>query len=171
MADAQFAWSKSMDTSSAPYSEQIYPYDPSLNYGRSDYNVGKAFKLFGMWQPVFFHGSNSWMEKIAGGWSLSGIFNYSLRIPLEPGGEFMVEASIAELAVIHNCSQRPTWAALAAAPATINSRPVRTILSVARHIFRRQPTPPTAAPTSDPRFRRPVSVATRLLAPDTGTWI
>src|SRR2546430_6753090 len=51
-------------------SEQDYPYNLSLNYGRSDYNVGKAFKLFGMWEPVFFHGSKGWMEKIAGGWSL-----------------------------------------------------------------------------------------------------
>ena len=84
MADAQFAWAKSMDTSSAPYSEQIYPYDPSLNYGRSDYNVGKAFKLFGMWQPVFFHGSNSWMEKIAGGWSLSGILTLHTGFPWTP---------------------------------------------------------------------------------------
>jgi len=84
MADAQFTWAKSMDTSSAPYSEQIYPYDPSLNYGRSDYNVGKAFKLFGMWQPVFFHGSNNWMEKIAGGWSLSGILTLHSGFPWTP---------------------------------------------------------------------------------------
>jgi hypothetical protein len=83
-ADAQFAWSKSMDTSSAPYEEQDYPYDPALNYGRSDYNVGKAFKVFGVWQPVFFHGSNSWIEKIAGGWSLSGIFNIHSGFPWTP---------------------------------------------------------------------------------------
>jgi hypothetical protein len=84
MADAQFAWSKSMDTSSAPYSEQDYPYNPSLNYGRSDYNVGKAFKLYGLWQPVFFHGSRGWMEKIAGGWSISGIFNIHSGFPWSP---------------------------------------------------------------------------------------
>jgi len=84
MSDAQFTWSKSMDTSSAPYSEQIYPYNPSLNYGRSDYNVGKAFKLYGMWQPVFFHGSNGWMEKVAGGWSLSGIWNWHSGFPWNP---------------------------------------------------------------------------------------
>ncbi len=63
MADVQYTWSRSMDTSSAPYSEQLYPYDLGLNYGRSDYNVTNAFKLYGMWQPVFFHGSNSWLEK------------------------------------------------------------------------------------------------------------
>jgi hypothetical protein len=83
-ADTQFAWSKCMDTSSAPYSEQPYPFNPSLDYGRCDYNVSKAFKLFGVWQPVFFHGSNSWMEKIAGGWSLSGIFNAHSGFPWTP---------------------------------------------------------------------------------------
>lgn len=84
MADAQFTWSKSMDTSSGPYFEQPYPYHLDLNYGRSDYNVGRAFKLFGMWQPVIFHGSNNWMEKIAGGWSISGIFNIHSGFPWSP---------------------------------------------------------------------------------------
>jgi len=83
-ADTQFTWSKCMDTSSAPYSEQPYPYDQSLDYGRCDYNVGKAFKVFGVWQPVFFHGSNSWLEKVAGGWSLSGIFNIHSGFPWSP---------------------------------------------------------------------------------------
>jgi carboxypeptidase family protein len=84
LIDAQYAWSKSMDTSSAPYSEQPYPYNLNLDYGRSDYNVANAFKIFGMWQPVFFHGSNSWMEKIAGGWSISGIFNWHSGFPYSP---------------------------------------------------------------------------------------
>src|SRR6267154_1768680 len=83
-ADAQFTWSKCMDTSSAPFSEQPYPFDLGLNYVRCDYNVGKAFKVFGVWQPVFFHGSNGWLEKIAGGWSLSGIFNIHSGFPWTP---------------------------------------------------------------------------------------
>ena len=80
MADAQYTFSRSMDTSSAPYSEQLYPYDLSLDYGRSDYNVTNSFKLFGMWQPNFFHG-DTWVNKIAGGWSLSGIFNWHSGFP------------------------------------------------------------------------------------------
>jgi hypothetical protein len=84
MADAQFTFAKSMDTSSAPYSEQIYAYNPAINYGPSDYNVAKAFKLFGMWQPVFFHGNRAWLERIAGGWSLSGIFNWHSGFPWTP---------------------------------------------------------------------------------------
>jgi hypothetical protein len=83
-ADAQFTWSKCMDTSSGPYFEQPYPFNLNLDYGRCDYNVGKAFKLFGVWQPVFFHGSNGWLEKIAGGWSLSGIFNLHSGFPWTP---------------------------------------------------------------------------------------
>ncbi len=84
MADTQFTWSKCMDTSSGPYYEQPYPYNPALSYGRCDYNVGKAFKLFGSWQPVFFHGSNRWLEKIAGGWTVSGIFNIHSGFPWSP---------------------------------------------------------------------------------------
>jgi hypothetical protein len=84
MADAQFTWSKSLDTSSGPYFEQPYPFSPDLNYGRSDYNVGKAFKIFALWQPVFFRGSHGWLEKIAGGWSLSGIFNLHSGFPWTP---------------------------------------------------------------------------------------
>jgi hypothetical protein len=84
LVDAQYTWSKCMDTSSAPYSEQPYPYNLSLDYGRCDYNVQDAFKLFGVWQPVFFHGSHSWVEKIVGGWSLSGIFNWHSGFPWTP---------------------------------------------------------------------------------------
>src|SRR5665213_2122613 len=84
MMDAQFTWAKSMDTSSAPYSEQDYPYDSSLDYGRSDYNIGKQGKLYAMWQPTFFHGDYSWAEKIVGGWSLSGILNVHTGFPWTP---------------------------------------------------------------------------------------
>ena len=84
MADVQFTWSRSMDNTSRPYSEPYYPYDPNLSLGRSDFNIGKSFKLYAMWQPVFFHGSNSWMEKIAGGWSLSGILNIHSGFPWSP---------------------------------------------------------------------------------------
>src|SRR5712672_3226468 len=83
-ADTQFSWSKCMDTSSGPYFEQPYPFNLNLDYGRCDYNVGKAFKLFGVWQPIFFRGSNSWLEKIAGGWSISGIFNIHSGFPWTP---------------------------------------------------------------------------------------
>lgn len=83
MADAQFTWSKTMDTSSGPYYEPYYPYDPGLDYALSDYNVGKAFKLYGMWQPTLFHG-NSMLDKVVGGWTISGIFNLHSGFPWSP---------------------------------------------------------------------------------------
>ncbi len=84
MADVQYSWSKSMDTSSAPYSEQYYLTNLNWNYGRSDYNVASAFKMYGNWSPVFFKGNNAWIEKLAGGWSISGIFNAHTGFPWNP---------------------------------------------------------------------------------------
>jgi Carboxypeptidase regulatory-like domain len=84
MADAQFVWAKTMDDGSLPYFRDPYPYFPSYARGRSDYNVGKAFKLYGLWQPVFFRGSHGWLEKIVGGWSVSGIFNLHTGFPWTP---------------------------------------------------------------------------------------
>lgn len=82
--DTQFAWQKSMDDGSGPYEEDPYPYNPHYARGRSDFNVGKSLKVFGLWQPVFFHGEHGWIEKVAGGWSLSGIFNLHTGFPWTP---------------------------------------------------------------------------------------
>jgi hypothetical protein len=83
--DAQFMWAKSMDNASGPYEEDpYYPENPSLSWGRSDYNVGKSFKAFGLWQPVIFKGKNGWLEKVAGGWTLSGIYNVHTGFPWTP---------------------------------------------------------------------------------------
>jgi hypothetical protein len=73
-AEAQYTWAHSMDTDSGPYTRDPYLYNPKYSYGRSDFDVNQSFKLFGVWQPVIFHGANNWAEKLAGGWSLSGIF-------------------------------------------------------------------------------------------------
>jgi hypothetical protein len=85
-ADAQFMLAKSMDTDgSGPYYEDEYfPEGAGYSYGRSDFNVGKSFKLFGLWQPVFFHGENRWIEKIAGEWTFSGIYNFHTGFPWSP---------------------------------------------------------------------------------------
>ena len=85
-ADAQFQWAKSLDTDgSGPYYEDPYfPLGTGYSYGRSDFDISKSLKIFGLWQPVLFHGGASWMEKIAGGWSLSGIFQYHTGFPFSP---------------------------------------------------------------------------------------
>jgi hypothetical protein len=75
-AEAQFTWGRSSDTGSGPYSRDAYLYHPAYSFGRSDFDINHSFKLFGVWQPVIFHGDRSWMEKAAGGWSLSGIMSF-----------------------------------------------------------------------------------------------
>ncbi len=84
--DAQYQYAKSLDTDgSGPYYEDEYfPLGAGYSYGRSDFNVGQSVKVFGLWQPVFFHGKNSWAEKIAGGWSLSGIMQIHSGFPWTP---------------------------------------------------------------------------------------
>jgi len=72
-ADAQFTWARSLDTDSGPYSRDAYLYNPAYSFGRSDFDINKSLKVFGVWQPVIFHGGHAWAEKVAGGWSLSGI--------------------------------------------------------------------------------------------------
>jgi Carboxypeptidase regulatory-like domain len=80
-ASAHFTWAKAMDENSGPYFQDPYPFNSHAAYGRADYNVQNAFKLFGLWQPVFFRGSHSWLEKVAGGWSVSGVWNLHSGFP------------------------------------------------------------------------------------------
>ncbi len=80
MFDAEFNYSRTMDTGSGPYYEDPYPYAPRLAYGRSDFDFGKAFKLYGLWQPVFSHG-NYLSRLAANGWSVSGIYNVHTGFP------------------------------------------------------------------------------------------
>ena len=84
--DAQFMWAKSLDTDgSGPYYEDPYfPLNPAFSYGLSDFNIGKSFKLYGLWQPVIFHGAQGWVEKVAGEWSLSAIWNAHTGYPYSP---------------------------------------------------------------------------------------
>ena len=83
-ASAQFTWARAMDELSGPYYEDPYPGNPSNAYGRANYDVRDAVKIFGLWQPVFFRGNHSWIEKVAGGWSLSGIWNWHTGFPWDP---------------------------------------------------------------------------------------
>jgi hypothetical protein len=71
--EGQFAWAHSMDNNSGPYYRDTYLFNPGLSMGRSAFDINKSFKLFGVWQPVLFHSGHEWLEKMAGGWTLSGI--------------------------------------------------------------------------------------------------
>ena len=74
--DAQYSFAHSFDTNSGPYYRSPYLYNTRYSYGRSDFDIADNIKLFGIWQPTIFRGGHDWKEKVAGGWSISGIFTY-----------------------------------------------------------------------------------------------
>ncbi len=82
-ADVQYRWAKSLDGGSGPYTEPDYQFLPGFNWGPSDFDSRNMIKLFGVWSPIFFH-SNSWAEKVAGGWTVSPIYNYHSGFPFNP---------------------------------------------------------------------------------------
>jgi hypothetical protein len=82
--DVQYRFSESMDNESGPYSISNYQWDPRVDWGPSDYDVTHAFKLWGIYSPKLFHGDRSWLEKVAGGWSFSGILNAHSGFPWTP---------------------------------------------------------------------------------------
>src|SRR4030095_13837483 len=82
--DTQYRWSKSLDIGSNNFATGEYEYDPRTMYGPSDYDTTHAFKIFGVWSPTIFRGNRGWMEKIVGGWTVSGILNMHSGFPWTP---------------------------------------------------------------------------------------
>jgi len=64
-----------MDSGSNAYAGSLYQYNIRTGFGTSDYDVRHAFQGgYGILFPhVFRPGSRSWLEKVAGGWTISGI--------------------------------------------------------------------------------------------------
>lgn len=82
--DTQYRLSHGLDSGSNAYSSGYYPWNLATGFATSDYDVRHAFKMFGVWSPTIFRGSQSWVQKIAGGWSLSGILNAHTGFPWTP---------------------------------------------------------------------------------------
>ena len=79
--DFQYRYAKSSDNASGPYTVGYYQWNPAYNYGPSDFDVTHAFKAYGIYSPVLFRGEHGWLEKIAGGWTFSGILNAHSGFP------------------------------------------------------------------------------------------
>ena len=81
--EGQYTWSRSMDEGSTPYNQDAYaPISIHDVYGKSDYNAQNYFRVFGLYQPTFFH--ESWLHALADGWSLGGTYNYHTGFPWTP---------------------------------------------------------------------------------------
>jgi Carboxypeptidase regulatory-like domain/TonB dependent receptor len=82
--DAQYAYSKSMDDASFDFFfDSQYPFNAGAAYGPSDYDATHNFKFWGVWTPRLFE-SQSWKEKVAGGWTFSGILSAHSGFPWTP---------------------------------------------------------------------------------------
>ena len=82
--NAEYRWSKSLDTCSQDACRQTYPFDQKTEYGPSDFDVSQSFRTFGVWELPFLRGRKDWAGKLAGGWDLSGILTASSGFPWTP---------------------------------------------------------------------------------------
>jgi hypothetical protein len=80
---SQYRYSVCMDDASGNNAVPFYPWLSQSSWGHCDYDVRRAFKTFGVWSPRIFKGDD-WKEKVIGGWSLSGIFNWHTGFPWSP---------------------------------------------------------------------------------------
>jgi len=103
--ESQYRWARGLDTGSNNYSPAqhngacscdggSYMFTMKNDYGPSDFDVTHYFKVFGIWSPTIFHGEKSFLEKTAGGWSLSGILNFHSGYPWNPNDPNMGQNSI-----------------------------------------------------------------------------
>jgi Carboxypeptidase regulatory-like domain len=82
--DTQYRLSHTIDSGSNAYAGGFYQWNLATGFATSDYDTRNAFKVYGIWSPTIFKASNSWMEKLVGGWSLSGILNAHSGFPWTP---------------------------------------------------------------------------------------
>jgi hypothetical protein len=86
--DAQYAFSKAEDNQSGDFhgdfDQGAYPFVRQTDFAPSDFDVRHNFKLYGIWTPRIFRGSNGWLEKIVGGWTITGILNAHTGFPYTP---------------------------------------------------------------------------------------
>jgi hypothetical protein len=113
--DGQYRYSKCMDQGSNSFAIDNYPWNPASAWGPCDYDATHVFKLYGVWTPKIFHG-NGWKEKIIGGWSLSGIFNWHSGFPWTPSYDNIGGANTCDLVFLNaGCTNGATNLLLPAA--------------------------------------------------------
>ena len=84
MLNVNYTWSHSTDNLSSTFSDGYWGnywlgytdyFNPSLDYGNSDYNVAQRFVVSAVWDlPWMKNSSNAFARAALGGWSMSPIF-------------------------------------------------------------------------------------------------
>jgi Carboxypeptidase regulatory-like domain/TonB dependent receptor len=93
--DGQYTFAKAQDNASGDFHGDFDPgadpFNRQADFAPSDYDVRHSFKLYGVWTPRIFHGDNSMLEKVAGGWTVTGILNAHTGFPWTPFYNVQVE--------------------------------------------------------------------------------
>lgn len=79
--DAQYRLSRSTDQGSQDYYSDNYPFDINASNGPADFDVTHDFKVWSVWTPFLLQGYNKWLDKLTGGWTISGILNAHSGFP------------------------------------------------------------------------------------------
>jgi len=82
--DTQYRYSKNTDIGSQDYFMDMYPWNLANALGPSDFDVTHSLKIWGIWTPKIFRGGANWMEKVLGGWTISGIVSAHSGFPWTP---------------------------------------------------------------------------------------
>lgn len=90
--DASYTYAKSMDDNSGPYTMDPYSYNPYYLRARSDFNVGNALKIYGVYNPKFYYGNNALAKIALNGFNVSGIYNLHTGFPWTPTVNYGTEA-------------------------------------------------------------------------------
>lgn len=84
---ANYRWAKSIDQLSYEgpgfVTNQTYPQDNRTERGPSDFDVRHYFNLSSIWELPFLKGSSA-VDKILGGWAISGVLTKSTGFPFTP---------------------------------------------------------------------------------------
>jgi hypothetical protein len=82
--DVQYRFSKSVDDATRDYSTDLYPWNRSFSYGPSDFDIPHYYKIWGLFTPKFTRGGHGFIDKVFGGWTISGIINGHSGFPWTP---------------------------------------------------------------------------------------
>jgi hypothetical protein len=82
--DFQYTYSRSIDDASRDYTTDLYPWNRIYSYGPSSFDVTHSWKLWGMFTPRFTKTGQGFVDKLFGGWTISGILNGHTGFPWTP---------------------------------------------------------------------------------------
>jgi hypothetical protein len=82
--DFQYKYSSSIDDGTQDYNTDLYPWNRSFTYGPSDFDTKHNYKIWGMFTPKFTKTGHGLVDKVLGGWTISGIINGHSGFPWTP---------------------------------------------------------------------------------------